>query len=169
MSTPNAHGDTQNNLLQRIIAANEEKEIAQQRLAETEVKLRMSIGALFSETIIQNENFRNGLITERQWTPSTPAIPCEWSRTISDVHDAAKRFFNQGHNTVMIPLIIRENGEIKLVVDSVTKGSNQFAIREDIAAIYPSITMGELYELMPPNGKWETINLDESDQNSPNT
>ena len=30
MSTPNAHGDTQNNLLQRIIAANEEKEIAQQ-------------------------------------------------------------------------------------------------------------------------------------------
>ncbi|MGX0630737.1 hypothetical protein ACUW8P_001860 [Corynebacterium afermentans] len=156
-------GNERTSLSRQLLEADEKKQIAEQRLAEIEVKLRMSIGALFRKIIIRDENFRNKLIEDHRWTPSTPAIPCEWSRTVGDVRDAAERFFAQGHDTVIIPLLIRENGAVKLVVGAMVKDSERFSAGEDIAKMASAVTMEDLHKTVSLNGDWDIAELNESD------
>lgn len=130
------------------------------RAPEDEVRLRMEIGSLFRKSVIRDESFRDELIENHHWTPSTPAIPCEWSRTVGDVLDAAERFFVQGHDTVAVPVLIRENGAVKLVVGVMDKGSGLRGIGDGDSIMSLSATMDDLYKTASGSGSWIIADVD---------
>lgn len=155
--------NTQVSLSRQLIEADQNKRIAEQRLAEVEVKLRMAIGALFRRVIIRDADFRNKMAQDHRWTPSTPAIPCEWSRTVGDVRQAAERFFDQGHDTVIVPLLVREDGALKLVVGAMVNSEGRLDAGENITEMAPSVTMEDLHKTVSLNGEWDIAQLEESD------
>lgn len=115
------------------------------RAPEDEVRLRMEIGSLFRKSVIRDESFRDELIENHHWTPSTPAIPCEWSRTVGDVLDAAERFFVQGHDTVAVPVLAPcESGGAKLAIACISRESMPFFAGRDISKTDPCTAIGDL-------------------------
>lgn len=130
------------------------------RAPEDEVRLRMEIGAIFRKAVIRDESFRNELVENHHWTPSTPAIPCEWSRTVGDVFDAAERFFEQGHDTVAVPVLVRENGMVKLVVGAMDRSSGLRGIGDGDSIMSLLATMDDLYKTASGSGNWVIADVD---------
>lgn len=153
--------NTKTTLSRRFVQADED-------LARAEIQLRAAIGALFRKIIVRDKEFRTKLAQDHGWTPTTPAIPCEWSRTVGDVREAAYRFFAQGHQSVIVPLLIREEDAIQLVVGNIIPGSDEpetgvLSGGESIANMDPRVTMEVLHKTLSLTGEWDIAELTETD------
>lgn len=125
-----------------------------------QTKIRLLIARLAQMTVLSPAS-RRKFQEETPWHPRMTMIPSEWSRTIGDVREEARKCFARGESVVIAPVLMKPSGDgYKLSVAFIHQDEVDDFWAENIGQMNPAVTIGELMEVLSPNKRWDFNDID---------